>query len=318
MPEPREVILPERRDTANKAQTLRFLEQLSGRTVFYAERRLLGMATVASVKHDGLYVSIGLSIDPWPGSPEMADKSFSIGGPLSSYTLYSHILAFSAGYGISASLVFDPDAIALAQERRNQGASSFDILRLVRDNFAPLLEDELPFAPPGGDLLTDIPTDGPQCLVNASGQRLFVHPRGLPGLEDRSWETEYPLQIIIALCQHFEPQVPELMPQLLARDHAFVAQHPDSLATIALSADELFAHRPALAMFYHQEYGPYSLNAGLSNEAALRLLAWIGEACGFSLKWLGGDDQTTPGQAAFNSAWQLEEEGPFEVRVSQR
>ncbi|MEA3641804.1 MAG: hypothetical protein VBE63_17970 [Lamprobacter sp.] len=308
-----------RSETASAAQTLLFLERLDGCRVFYAERALQGMATVVSARHNGLEARISLRLDPALDAQQAAAQVIRIGGHRSSFSLHGHVLGLSVGYGVNAYLVFDPRAIARVQERLNQGASRLELWRLVRDNFSALSADELPRAQPGGDhCLLSAPGE-PCCLVNATGPRLFAHTRGLAGLEGRIWETEYPLEIILALCEHFQPLVPDLMERLLEQDRRSVAEHPQTLPTIALSADELFAARPALAMFYHVEFGPYSLNAALSNEAALRILSWIGERGGFRLQVLGGGAATAGGVTAdFNSTWQMEDDGPFEVSVKRR
>jgi len=52
------------------------------------------------------------------------------------------------------------------------------------------------------------------------------------------------------------------------------------LAPLGADADELFTHRPELAMLYHLRFGGISLSGNLSVLQATRLLQATGRYCG--------------------------------------
>lgn len=269
----------------NAARKLLFLESLKDRSVFYSEKSLMGMATVESVDCNDFNVSIALRIKPWFCRFGDKPERISVGGNLEMFSRRLRVLHLSPGYGIDSALVHDPVAIDLVLARIKGGEQPFDLMRLIRDDFRDLPPGVLP-EPVVADDISGEPASDPRCRLKYAGNRFFAHFRDLPVDEGRhlAWSTDNPVHILVAICHLFRERAPDLLPHLLERDRQYCQTHPKVVPSIEVSAEKLFAWKPAFAMFYHMRYGDFSLNSGLSNSAAARLLKWIGEYCGFRME----------------------------------
>jgi len=292
-----------------------FLEHLTDHEIVYIEKSLVLPCRVTAVIHDGFRVRIGLRIDQAQASVTSLRQDFRIGGALGSFVLYDYVLRFSAGYGIGGTLVYHPAAISWVREQCAAGMDNFDVMRIARDNFKRLPDGELPPAKPGGVVLEAVRPGQPRCLYSIYGANVFVHFRDHGDLGNRVQTSAYPLSIIMELCERFRDEHPGLLENLCERDQQYVAANPGVAATIARSSQDLFTDNPDLALLYHIEHDGLSLNANLSNEAAIRILGWIGEICGFVVQPLDPARVGSLDSDQFSLSERLVEHGQ-EVQIS--
>lgn len=257
-------------------------EALLGQEVIYAEKSLLSLATLERARCLGGQVELRVRLRTWNGVD--STQTGTLRYPLASLRLGDGSLGMDAGYGVYSTLTFHPALIAHVIQLARVPGWQRTAARLVRD------ADDWPLAlatavrqSTGLPLLSAAVV--PRCQVQHAPQRFVVELRGIPVAEGACliWSVDHPLEAVPAVCQVCRPLSTDLMQHLLRCDRTHRAAHPNAMPTVGADADELFAHRPELAMLYHQRFAGVSLNGNLDNHAAIRLLADVGRHCGFEM-----------------------------------
>jgi len=258
------------------------LASIVGTEVIYAERSLLGLALIESASCSGGRVEVHLLLRPLDGSHDTARATLRY--PLEAVSASHCGLNMNGGYGVWSTLVFHPALISHIRDLAGKPEELRQVLDLVRHEYEwPEALRAVVRSSVG--LPTPESAGSPRCRQQHGRGRFIVELRDLPIPDGRCfiWSVDNPLIALMAACQVCLPLCPDLMRRLLDDDRAHRSAHPGVAPAVAEDAQELFAHRPELALLYHQRFGGVSLNGNLADRDAIRLLGAVAARCGMTM-----------------------------------
>lgn len=250
------------------------LEGLVRHQVIFRERGLPRVATVEAVAWDGEGVEVELR---WRDRPDEAStETVTLQYPMELARREAWSVTLSAGQGGYCVLHFHPALVAQAQQLAGDRAGARALFELMQH------PENLPPVPDGTVHPQPIQPQRPRIEVCCDAERLHIRVHGLPRPERGSlvWSFDRPAAALMAICQVCLPLAPDLMQHLLQQDRAHRQAHPEAWPALGVDADEVFAHRPELAMLYHLRFGGISVSGNLGVNQAIRLLQATGRHCG--------------------------------------